>query len=363
MFGKTYELSLSKNYVRHWGIAEAVRELIQNALDSESPFVYEIDREDDGLFTLSLFSEFATLTPQSLLMGATTKAEAADKIGSFGEGYKIALLVLTREGLPTEIWNGDRNWRPFFQFSRKYDDDLLCIEESSMPHPHKGLRFLVSGLNSDQVEEVRTSCLQMQDQIGAIRSTPKGDILLEREGMLYVGGLFICKTEMKFGYNVKPEHIRLERDRKTVDSWDFQSLTRDMWFATGEHDRIAQMIEAGVPDVEYARFHSPEMVKEACYRLFRSKHPGAIVAESNTELQELIASGMKEVIYVGAGYGSLVRSSRGYRSEVAVAPPPRPAERMKAWWNKARYHMHADHRPSFEALLKESENWTLARKA
>jgi hypothetical protein len=39
--GKTYELSLVKTYVASWGLAQAVRELIQNALDSDSPFVYE----------------------------------------------------------------------------------------------------------------------------------------------------------------------------------------------------------------------------------------------------------------------------------------------------------------------------------
>lgn len=357
MFGKSYELSLNKNYVRHWGVAEAVRELIQNALDSESPFVYEIDRADDGSFTLSLLSEFATLTPQSLLMGATSKAEASDKIGSFGEGYKIALLVLTREGHSTAIWNGDRHWSPYFQYSKKYEDDLLCIEETAMPHRNQGLRFLVSGLSSDQVEDIRASCLQMQEHIGAIRRTPKGDILLEREGMLYVGGLFICKTELKFGYNVKPEHIRLERDRKTVDSWDLKSLTRDMWFATEEFDRIAQMMEAEVPDVEYARYYSTEMVKEACYRLFRSKHPGAIVAETNEELQRLVKQGMRDVIFVGGSYGSLVRSSPSYRSEVSVAPPPRPKARLEAWWKKAKYHVHADYRGAFEDLLKEADNW------
>jgi hypothetical protein len=37
MFNNTYELSLNKGYVAHWGVLEAVRELIQNGLDSDSP--------------------------------------------------------------------------------------------------------------------------------------------------------------------------------------------------------------------------------------------------------------------------------------------------------------------------------------
>lgn len=354
-----YELSLSRGYVRHWGVIEAIRELIQNALDSGSPFVYEIEKEDDGQHTLTLTSEFSTLTPQSLLMGATTKAEATDKIGSFGEGYKIALLVLTREKRNVAIWNGDRWWRPFFQLSRKYDDDVLCIEESPMPHRNKGLHFLVSDLSADEVADVRASCLQMQSDIGEIRSTPKGEILLDREGMLYVGGLFICKTELKFSYNIKPEFIKLERDRKTVDSWDLKSTTRDMWFATGEHKRIAEMIEANVPDVEYARYSSPELVKAACYELFRSKHPGAIVAESNEELHRLIKQGMTNVVYVGDGYGSVVRSSRAYRNEAARVAPPTPLALMLSWWAGAKRHTHHDHHAGFNALLKAAAEWRL----
>ncbi len=70
------------------------------------------------------------------------------------------------------------------------------------------------------MDAIRASCLQMQDHIGAIKMTSKGDILLEKPGELYVGGLYICKTEMKYGYNIKPEFIKLERDRQTVSSYD-----------------------------------------------------------------------------------------------------------------------------------------------
>lgn len=258
IFSKTYDLSLHRGYVSRWGMAHAVRELIQNTLDSDSPFQYEFTSEDGGTHSLYLRSEFSTLSPKTLLLGATTKSSADDKIGSFGEGYKIALLVLTREGYDVEIRNGDVLWRPRFRHSRTFNEETLVIDETSLTNRGSGLTFIVHGLSDDDVDKIRSSCLQMQSGIGEIKSTHYGDILMDRPGKLYVGGLYVCDTSLDYSYNIKPEHIRLERDRQTVDGWDLHCITRDMWFATKEYDFVAQMIERGRPDVQYAEYSYSE---------------------------------------------------------------------------------------------------------
>lgn len=48
---RTYELPIAREYVRHWSMPEAVREIIQNALDSDSPFEYEF--KDHKLYVYS----------------------------------------------------------------------------------------------------------------------------------------------------------------------------------------------------------------------------------------------------------------------------------------------------------------------
>lgn len=356
MFGTTYELTLNKAYVAHWGVPEAVRELIQNALDSDSPFEFAFDKEDDGANTLTLTSANARLTPQTLLLGATSKAEATDKIGSFGEGYKIALLVLTREGRPVSIHNGDRVWTPFFRFSKRFDDDLLCISDDAAPFKNNGLSFLVSGLTDEEVQGIRESCLPMQQQIGEVHKTSYGDILLQKPGQLFVGGLFICKTELKFGYNMNPDRIKLERDRKTVDNFDLTYATTHMWYETERFDDIAKMIEAEVKDVGCAQWSATPMVKEACFRLFREKNPGKFVATSQSELQGLVKQGLTSYVFVGGSFGEVVRGSASYRN----AKPDKvvqPHEHLTAWYADAKYHMHASVRAKFEVLLDRAKGW------
>jgi hypothetical protein len=361
MFGtKVYELSLVKNYVSHWGMAEAVRELIQNALDSSSPFVYEFAVDETGdTYTLRLTSEFAQLSPQTLLLGATSKAENKDAIGSFGEGYKIALLVLTRLGYDVELLNAGLIWRPRFKFNKQFGEELLAIEETqATTKGNSGLTFLVHGLSAADVEQVRASCIRMQDHIGAIKMTTYGDILLERAGELYVGGLLICKTELHYGYNIKPEFIRLERDRQTVASWDLKSVTRDMWFETKEFDRIADLIEAGTPDLEYAEYSCPDMVKEACYQLFRKNNPGALVAGSQSELKQMVERGLTNTVYVGGGMYHAVSSSHSYRTETReLMAVQKPSERLRKWLSENRSEMRSKSIEAFKALIAESEKW------
>lgn len=363
IFGKTYELSLVKGYVARWGMAQAVRELIQNALDSESPFVYELIDEGDGRQALRLNSEFSTLTPQSLLLGSTSKADAEDAIGSFGEGYKIALLVLTREGFDVEVLNGDLLWRPRFRHSRTFCDEILVIDETfAVERLNRGLTFIVRGLDARDVEQIRASCLRMQESIGAIKTTEYGDILLEQPGKLYVGSLYICETDTRFGYNIKPKHLRLERDRQTVASWDLKDITLKCWYATGETERVAQMIADQVPDVEYAVYDAPELVKEECYRIFRRQHPGAVIASSPEDMKEKIEAGLTKTIYIGDGMYYAVSNSRSYRSErpaierAQVAPHIALAAFLSAHRNEMR-------RPAIVALkaliLEAEKKWSL----
>lgn len=352
MFDKVYELPLARGYVKHWGIPEAAREILQNALDSESPLEYTW-----GAKSLSITSRHSRLEPKTLLLGTTSKADCDDKIGSFGEGYKIALLVLTREGCEVKVYNNELLWRPEFRHSRAFEEEILSIREEKFPEGRgKGVTFEINNLEDSVIESIIASTLHMQESIGPVYQTRQGRILLDKPGKLYVNGLFVCDTELKFGYDVKPEYLKLERDRQTVDSFDLEFLTKEMWFQTGKHDQIAELLEAGTPDLKYASYGTPEIVKEACYRRFQEKYPGKIAAKSQDELDALIKSGLTEVVVVNGTYGDVVRASMPYASTSRPVQQT-PYQIMEQWFREQRGNMRREAIVSFKELLTVAQNW------
>ena len=367
MFGqKVYELSLVKDYVSHWGLAEAARELIQNALDSDSPFVYSFEpAEGDGevsrTWTLHLVSEHSRLEPHHLLLGSTSKAQDSKAIGSFGEGFKIALLVLTRLGFAAAVQNNETIWTPMFRHSRTFEREILCIAERKLSKSEPGLRFSIEGLSDADRAAIEACCLKMQPEVGQIVRTRFGDILLDRPGELYVGSLFITKNDMKFGYNIDPEHISLERDRQTVNDWDLRCKTRDMWYDTKRYDEIAKMIFDDVPDLYYARYSAPELVKEAVFEMFKAQHPGAVLAESPSELKKAIEKGITKTVYVGGGVHGLLSDYEIYKAHRDdVVPVQTPWMFCTSWLNanrKALGELNAKHFE--EQVVEASKGWAV----
>lgn len=367
MFGtKFYELSLVKDYVSHWGLSEAARELIQNALDSASPFVYSFepsmlnadDDSNEGAWVFRLKSEHSRLEPHHLLLGSTGKAQDASAIGSFGEGFKIALLVLTRMGYPVTILNNERTWKPRFRFNKQYGAEVLCVEED-LGSKATGLEFLVYGLSDTDRATIESCCLKMQSDVGQIIPTTKGDILVDRPGELYVGSLFVCKTDMKFGYNAKPEHLTLERDRQTVSDWDLRCLARDMWYDTKRYDEIAQMIFDDIPDMAYARYSSPELVKEAVYEVFKRENPGALIAESPSELKKMVEKGLVKTVYVGANVGHIVGNNFNYREDTKhLTRVQTPDQFLQSWFNAHHQGMSAMNKKHWdEQVMVAARKW------
>lgn len=93
---KCYELTLTPNYVSDWTFNDALRELIQNGtdqevLDKENKFQIIYNGKEK---TLRLVNQKSVLKINTLLLGRSSKANNEDTVGQFGEGYKIAALVL-----------------------------------------------------------------------------------------------------------------------------------------------------------------------------------------------------------------------------------------------------------------------------
>jgi len=327
---RTFELPMTRNYVAAWGFTEAIREILQNALDSESKFKW--DYSDN---VLRVISEDSKLDLKSLLLGGTTKQNDENAIGSFGEGYKLALLVLTRLSYDVKVFNAGVLWTPCFKKSTKFGEETLHIEETWVENPPKGLVFQIGGVPEYRYEDIVKRCLPMQNPstFGKVLHTIMGDIHVDVPGSLYVNGLFVCKTDMRHSYDVKPEFITLERDRQTINTWDLYNLSKEMWFLTERFDTIADMIEAGARDMVYAEYDTPDVLKDFLYQHWKNKNPGKIAVNNSEEMKRYIENGMTNVVIVTQSYHSILNSNDEYKAGAVVLKKDTPQEILQKWYD------------------------------
>ena len=241
-----YELSLVKSYVQEWTAEDAIREIIQNAID-ESNRVEDNAMSveyDPGEKTLIISNKKSVLTHDTLLLGNTSKATDDNMIGKFGEGYKLGILVLTRENHPITIQNYGlkETWKARFVNSRRWKDEVLTIftDKSQIWNkpPHNNLSFVINNIDQMMYDEVVKKTLFLKDIYRGeyvednYAKTSYGNILFEEseKGRVYVNGLFVTTLEdLKYGYDIKTKYIEIGRDRNLIDSYKITKYTTLMW--------------------------------------------------------------------------------------------------------------------------------------
>ena len=175
---KNYELPISPNYVSNWGIKEAIREILQNAIDSDNcGHPKQILYSADGA-VLTIINKGARLPLSSLVLGCSSKDDIDGMIGKFGEGYKLALVVLLRKGLKVDILNGEEEWIPSFKLSDNFGTQVLNIEVNQLPENAKcdDVVFAISGIEEDLYKELQLLFPCINDDYGDIVESDNGTI-------------------------------------------------------------------------------------------------------------------------------------------------------------------------------------------
>jgi hypothetical protein len=227
---KTYELPIAREYVHNWGVEDAVREIMQNAVDSQTDGHPLSVSYSNG--TLAISNLGCSLDISSLVLGNGTKHDTTKYIGNYGEGFKLAIIVLLRNSIGVSIFTQRQAWTPQFRQSTKFKVETLHIDVTTTDVNNAFILFELTGIDQDLFDKLRENSLAMSKamgySIGEVIETEYGNILLEPryKGKMFVNGLYVeTDSSFQYGYDFKPEFLHLDRDRRAISYYKMRELT------------------------------------------------------------------------------------------------------------------------------------------
>lgn len=320
---KKLELTIASDYVPSWTVVDGIRELFQNALD-QGNYSWHF-----AAGTLTLTNKDTSLSTSSLLLGASTKVGDPTTVGQFGEGYKIATLVLLREGKQVEIFTDSEVWRPRFVKSRRYGADVLTF---FIEHSRKtsDLVVKVHGISHEEWDLIAASNLHIREDYNVLHTTGIGQII-DLPGKVFVNGLHVCDfAPYQKGYNFKPGQLRLDRDRKLATDFDLKWLASRMWREAEEGILdVLKLLEDDAADVEYVPdLWSIAALCIAAHQRFVAQYGEYAIPVSTQAEAEKVPSNYKAVI-VPNGLKRVILASPNFLLPAEMTETP-----LKKWYDK-----------------------------
>ena len=199
---------------------------------------------------LTIKNKKSKLTPKSLLLGASSKEGKEDLIGEHGEGYKVATVVLERNGVKVRIYNNEAKevWDSKVVNSRRYGEDVVVFDiEKKIFQNDCDLVIELDGITPEMYDEIVKSNLHLQGDVGKTKESQEGygRILLDSryKGEIYVEGLYVCtKESLEWGYDFAANMVKLDRDRGLIDSFDLLFTVAKLVRSLGDERFISENI-------------------------------------------------------------------------------------------------------------------------
>ena len=373
---ETYELTLTENYVSDWDFYDAIRELIQNGTDQE---ILDTSNHFDMIYdpgekVLRFVNATSKLKINTLLLGRSSKTNNSDTVGQFGEGYKIAALVLNRIGKTFTIYNNNKNevWKSKFVNSKKWLEKILQFTVIKNETDNKGLVIEIGNVTYLEYEGISDIWLQRYEEKNDVEKIPTmyGEILLNDElsGRIFVNGLSVnSKNEMHYGYNFKPKYIKLERDRRTCDDWEMGYVTTRMIceavlagsLSIYEVTKLADMDAKDIYHMSFAYYEeNVAKVKELLLQQFDAQYLDSIPVETQEEYNRVKTYGGKPVIVPQPIARMLKDTMRARIKKLSMEnldDIPTVKEQLERWLNAWFGELPGDAIDEFRNILKKMD--------
>jgi len=323
---------MTKEYVRtrSWGVWQAFREVVQNALDETQyvtkkwPASYPCN---SALLDTIVRDTGRGITVKHLLIGTSEKPEWSR--GRFGEGLKLALMTFLDQGIPVEIRAGDRRIVPLFATANVdgVNMEMFYICYKKEPESITGTEVRIANsvlcqrFRKNFVQGLPTNCIKNF----IIRKNDEGMIVWwenildcdDARGKIYVRDIYVRDMPALFGYNLFD--VKLSESRDIANEHDIRRGIEVLW-----SDIIDALNEAR----ERPGTHDPQHV-EQWTELLRKLIDGGLKASMNNSNE------VETEIYPPTVMGGVVADlfAKMYGKDAVVVTDPQTLELAKY------YHM------------------------
>jgi len=240
---RTLGTAISPEYVKSWDVNMAIREILQNLIDTKREFgVKGSARYNAKKGIAEVKDEGPGLQLKHLALGVSEKG--ADCIGQFGEGLKLALLVFAREGRFIEVRSGNYRLTPVIQTSEFQTETLFFeIVEDMTLIGGTTIRFECSREELDKAKFLFPTEFRVNGSANSLTWVVPNLISLPG-GKVYINGALATELDdMLFSYHISGKAAKSisNRDRTIVSRDDLLTIIRK---AVSEDDRVREKLPA-----------------------------------------------------------------------------------------------------------------------
>lgn len=203
---------ITSDYAKDWTIMKALKELISNALDADEKCSITFK---DGEMIISDKGE--GLSRQNLLFGSTTKKTDDKKIGMFGEGLKMASLVLARNKRKFRLVTKGFEYTARIERDKLFNADVLVLELKPS-RKRIGTDIYIQSTETE-TNSAKANFLAFNKEYVEVAPNIydfKSGKSKYKKGF-FVNGMFVMSSESIFSYNIKNKGV-IGRDRNNVNT-------------------------------------------------------------------------------------------------------------------------------------------------
>lgn len=222
------------DYCSNWDKQTAIKELISNALDTETDI--NVEYKDS---TIIIKDKGTGLNKRNLLIGSSTSSNVGKAIGNFGEGLKMSALALSRLKCKLEIETVGFTIKSSMMKAANFDAEVLVFDLIENERT-EGTKITFKGTKKE-LDLAKDRFLIFNDSY--VRVNDKEDIYTPG-GVLFVNGVQIMKIDSEYSYDLKGIAGKrlLNRDRNSLNIEDARPLISSLIAETKSEDVIEKII-------------------------------------------------------------------------------------------------------------------------